>query len=739
MSLRAAVSSCLADSHALSQLDTHARCAICYDYYTHPVALGCLHAFCSICIRRSIYYHPFCPICHLPTNVNEIRTHFHLGAWCREVKLLRMKLEQELFKTIDRFDIEDEEDGEEGEIEEKVDHSVIPIVSSSSAIAASSSSSSSTAAASSSSSSSLKVECPICQLSIIETRINQHLDKCLGKEENRQKSKGTNTNAGAPPSFSTTTLTPSSTDATNSHALPSTTHASATASASRLPFPAYNMLSDKSLKKLLIQVGFPSTTSSLSQDRDSLIRRHREFIFRHNAETDAIEGERTYTDANIIKEIIRKERIVTSTTMSKSAKQSLLLEAFNAQESNATSNGNHTSIATLASTPYTSSSHAIKPLRKRSNGELGSSDAPASPRKRTHTAKSSTPEEPNERVELKEARRDQSIAIDEDESGPPPPPILLDTPSPPPAASSDVTPAPAASSTPAPSSTVAPASSASASVSPDPFAQLIAQYESIHGPRKRWRRKWGVDLSLYKGNPPPAPAKHNTHESNHQHQPNSSTAPSSSSSSSSSSLVDDVSIDTVRTNRAAASKPAKPVFALFQTHVPAPATTNEKETSTASLTVPPPISSSSVVGSVSSKSSGGVLRVSTAVCTSCRNVCRGSFPLGASIVCPRCRPNWTELHHAHSRRTTSNSTSTMQQPTSGKPTWQQLAQQQQQQQAALPANATTSTPSPPLPSPSSMLSVEQKQVIEARRIAAIEKLKAAKQANTEHTPETIED
>jgi DNA repair protein Rad18 len=745
---QASIHGCLAQSSAINALETHAQCPVCYDFYTHCVTLPCFHSFCSLCIRRALAFHTACPLCHAPATSGDLRPNFQLSAIAAQVKTLRRAVEEDVTKTVQtawnelraRRREERRKRGESAENADMIDSDVEETTNLQAAAAAASSS------ASASASSSDKVDCPICSLKIVASRINRHLDECLGKQENVERSKRKAEEKSASAAAATAAA------------------AAGSSSASRLSFPVYNMMSERAIKKILTSLGFP--VNSLPTEKEALVRRHREFVLRHNAEADGCadgSGAERMSDAAIVREIVRKEKVLASTSSSKNAKQSLLLEAFTTQEPAPSITIPSVAPAAALVAPSAAAAPTSSGSKKRSSTSAAllppASTSPqkratrSSPRKR-NVDKSVQAQQPVQDLtseEKKEAAKDESTpsALHESMSGADPIDVelqVVDEPAnnsvaaevPAAATSSDVDVPPAVPTAAAGSASAAPAPSLPYTLCPirpsstDPFASLIAAYEAINGPRKRWRRRWGEDESLYKRKPPPqamctesisaaeGPGSHST----------AGVAVSTTVDPSAVMDTDEVSIDDARTTRTSKKKAgAKPVFALFS---------KEKETdappqaaSSAPSSAPPSISSS---GSKSSTP----FRVPTAICTSCHTVCRGSFPLGATVVCQRCRPNWTAVaaaSHAGGRVVHQHATLHQAPTSNGKPNWTQLAQLQ-------PTAASTITPNSASSSASSAatatLSEEQRQVIEFRRIVAMEKLERLRAASKQQQQPQIE-
>jgi len=747
--LREAVSHALAATEPLAQLQQHTACNICYDTLSVSLSLPCFHSFCSLCIRRCLHFTPSCPLCHAPASVADLRPNFALSQIALLVAALQPALEHTLEQAAMTWAKEHGCAELDGEAEEEHIGDGPPdkaaagaaAVAAASTAAAPASSSSAGGANSAVPAATAKVECPCCGLSIVAARINRHLDDCLGKESNQQAAAEAAATAAANSAVAAAAAAASSNNA-------------------RMPFPVYNILSEKQLRKLLSDLGFPSSgaaAAGLDQTRESLVRRHREFVLRHNSELDASScGLRAAVpDAALVKDIVRKEKARASVTHGRQAKQSLL-NAFTSEGAGGngapahSAAGSSTPAATdllmAASNAATAAAAGSSRKRSRRDAAAGSSAPRPPPRASTRNA---TPV-----LDLSEDANDDALmAVD--------PPAVAASESTAPAspvhASSRVSPmaevTTLASSTVVPSSSSAPTSAASSvtpaassSSSSDPYAVLIATYEAKHGKRKRWKRRWGVDASLY-------PATE-TIVLDDSAQEADATA-TDDSPAASSTKADSQSLSSAAAAAATAASPApapsasasspKAVYSLFHAPGSAVATAatstaaaaqnnhggggNNSHSSGGSSSG----SSSSSTTASSSSSGSGVVRVSKVLCSNCRATCRGSFPLGASVLCPKCRPAWTMKAQVQAAAGEDAP------PAPLKPVgWMAKAQQQQQQQQQrhsslpippAPANSVAAIVPAPAASTSASaaasaaaLSTTQRQAIEERRAAALAKL-----------------
>jgi hypothetical protein len=284
------------------------------------------------------------------------------------------------------------------------------------------------------------------------------------------------------------------------------------------------------------------------------------------------------------------------------------------------------------------------------------------------------------------------------------------------------------SHTPVPTNSLLSTAAPSSTSALDPWQALIARYESVHGPRKRWKRKWGVDESLY---PKQETIEIDGDES--QEQTGADANQQQSDGSAHSGVTDTTAMmDIERETEAKAAKPSsavesasdarKPVFLLFQNpkgkreRHPAASRTNGAE-QPVQTDAPPATSTPSAPRAAHSTS--GIVRVSTAICSRCRAVCKGSFPLGASVLCRSCQPNWTQIAQKHMT-------------------------QQPPQVVSPPLPVVPSNTSPPPPNglapalPAASLTPEQRAIIEAKKLAALARLKEKKCGNANADSKDVE-
>uniref|UniRef100_A0A8C3DXF1 RING-type E3 ubiquitin transferase n=1 Tax=Corvus moneduloides TaxID=1196302 RepID=A0A8C3DXF1_CORMO len=124
-----------------------------------------------------------------------------------------------------------------------------------------------------------KVECPVCEVAILEQYINKHLDSCLTREEKKDS-------------------------------LRSSAH-----KRKLMSKVVYNLLSDRDLRKKLKEHGL-----STSGTRQQLIKRHQEFVHMYNAQCDSLNPKSV---AEVVKELEKNEKIRVQLECNKPGENSL--------------------------------------------------------------------------------------------------------------------------------------------------------------------------------------------------------------------------------------------------------------------------------------------------------------------------------------------------------------------------------------------------------------------------------
>uniref|UniRef100_A0A8D2M7U2 RING-type E3 ubiquitin transferase n=1 Tax=Zonotrichia albicollis TaxID=44394 RepID=A0A8D2M7U2_ZONAL len=124
-----------------------------------------------------------------------------------------------------------------------------------------------------------KVECPVCEVAILEQYINKHLDSCLTRGEKKDS-------------------------------LRSSDH-----KRKLMSKVVYNLLSDRDLRKKLKEHGL-----STSGTRQQLIKRHQEFVHMYNAQCDSMNPKSV---AEVVKELEKNEKIRVQLECNKPGENSL--------------------------------------------------------------------------------------------------------------------------------------------------------------------------------------------------------------------------------------------------------------------------------------------------------------------------------------------------------------------------------------------------------------------------------
>ncbi|NXR27472.1 RAD18 ligase, partial [Cinclus mexicanus] len=309
-------------------VDDLLRCGICFDYFSIAVIIPqCSHSYCSLCIRKFLSYKTQCPTCCVAVSESDLRNNRLLDDLVKSFnsarqQLLQLVLDaapapsppapgqcpsaeshrspgaqpepgegpgidslvrkdkvctstktglawtgQKNFKTEGHHDLhstsaevggEDSRVGSEEiagctENHEKPSTSVVK--------------------------GDRKVECPVCEVAVLEQYINKHLDSCLSREEKKDS-------------------------------LRSSAH-----KRKLMSKVVYNLLSDRDLRKKLKEHGL-----STSGSRQQLIKRHQEFVHMYNAQCDSLNPKSV---AEVVKELEKNEKIRVQLECNKPGENSL--------------------------------------------------------------------------------------------------------------------------------------------------------------------------------------------------------------------------------------------------------------------------------------------------------------------------------------------------------------------------------------------------------------------------------
>ncbi|KAF8777324.1 E3 ubiquitin-protein ligase RAD18 like protein [Argiope bruennichi] len=212
----------------LKPLDEALRCRICYEYFNNCMITKCSHNYCSICIRKYMMYKSQCPTCFQDAAEPDLRNNRLIDEILRLYKIIRENLQTSVpnESTIKTEPVL---------VTESVDIKIEKEPSTS---------------GQQEKTEDLKdiphvdfpeVSCPVCYKTVSGGRINIHLDKCLQIQEKESERKS-------------------------------------------LPKLVYHLLSEKEIRKRLKEHGL-----STSGDRQTLIRRHKNFVTLYNANCDSLD------------------------------------------------------------------------------------------------------------------------------------------------------------------------------------------------------------------------------------------------------------------------------------------------------------------------------------------------------------------------------------------------------------------------------------------------------------------
>ncbi|KAG8185892.1 hypothetical protein JTE90_028893 [Oedothorax gibbosus] len=208
----------------LKPLDEALRCRICFEYFNNCMITKCSHNYCSICIRRYMTVKAQCPICFQDASEPELRNNRLID----EVLRTYMKIKELLTETV----LSETKSQPEYLKPVKLISVEIENEPSKSDLCPDD--------AKEDDCKDNEVACPVCYKLVLQDRINIHLDSCLKRTEGYSERK-------------------------------------------TLPKLVYHLLSDKEIRKKLKEHGL-----STSGDRQTLIRRHKNFLTLYNANCDSL-------------------------------------------------------------------------------------------------------------------------------------------------------------------------------------------------------------------------------------------------------------------------------------------------------------------------------------------------------------------------------------------------------------------------------------------------------------------
>ncbi|NXH29793.1 RAD18 ligase, partial [Myiagra hebetior] len=310
-------------------VDELLRCGICFDYFSIAVIIPqCSHNYCSLCIRKFLSYKTQCPTCCVAVSESDLKNNRILDDLVKSFSSARQQLlqlvldapsvpsplacgqppaaeshrspvpqpdskevlgidsflrkgkvctstkagglawtDQKSFKTEEHHDLHSTS-AEVGGKDSKVGSQEIPGCTKSHETP-------STSVVKGDK----KVECPVCEVAILEQYINKHLDSCLTREEKKDS-------------------------------LRSSAH-----KRKLMSKVVYNLLSDRDLRKKLKEHGL-----STSGTRQQLIKRHQEFVHMYNAQCDSLNPKSV---AEVVKELEKNEKIRVQLECNKPGENSL--------------------------------------------------------------------------------------------------------------------------------------------------------------------------------------------------------------------------------------------------------------------------------------------------------------------------------------------------------------------------------------------------------------------------------
>lgn len=287
------VTNTIDNSPLLSTYESTLRCSICYDMIHTAVTIDvCNHTYCSLCIRRSLYFIQRCPTCNINANTNNLHTNRIIDTLVQQYNTFRESLintlSQQLYIQLPKQTVIDTNTIYNKSSTNNTNKQLINTNNKGILQLFNNNESSRKRQQSSTT-----VECPVCLLPIVQTLINTHLDECLGKPDN---------------------IATKQQQQTQSTVIQQQQQ-------NNVVMPVYNLLKDKQLRDMLRDINLPT-----HGDRDTLIRRHREYLLTYAAEHDSI---KPASNEQIVKDIIRKEQHKTTSVNNRLGKQATLFDTLN--------------------------------------------------------------------------------------------------------------------------------------------------------------------------------------------------------------------------------------------------------------------------------------------------------------------------------------------------------------------------------------------------------------------------
>ncbi|NXI03335.1 RAD18 ligase, partial [Pachycephala philippinensis] len=309
-------------------VDDLLRCGICFDYFSIAVIIPqCSHSYCSLCIRKFLSYKTQCPTCCVAVSESDLRNNRILDDLVKSFNSARQQLfqlvldapltpapaacsqrpaaeshrspasqphskempgidsflrkdkvctstkagglawsDQKSFKTEEHHDLYSTS-AEVGGKDNKVGSQEIPGCTKSHE-----------KPSTSVVKEDKKVECPVCEVAVLEQYINKHLDSCLTREEKKESLRSSQKRK-------------------------------------LMSKVVYNLLSERDLKKKLKEHGL-----STSGTRQQLVKRHQEFVHMYNAQCDSLNPKSV---EEVVKELEKNEKIRVQLECNKPGENSL--------------------------------------------------------------------------------------------------------------------------------------------------------------------------------------------------------------------------------------------------------------------------------------------------------------------------------------------------------------------------------------------------------------------------------
>lgn len=292
--------------HTLEELDRALRCGICGELLDSPVAPPCMHAFCSVCIRRSLAaFNEVCPNCRAPASSEALKPQHALAAASDAFRSARPALVSLCHSRLQQQHSDDANThAHDGADTDGYSTSVIELDDGSQATRnGDTNRHQQNTGAPYRGRLDGKESCPICGMLVPTSVLNSHAEACLMKQESKRTQTPAAEHKGSTTAHSNAH---SQQQRVEDAALPASTPRASESVTDTEQLPArmgklhYGLLSEKQMKQKAAECQLPT-----NHGKDTLAWMHAEFTHRYNA---AIDGHKKPKTAAIAREVVRLAR-----------------------------------------------------------------------------------------------------------------------------------------------------------------------------------------------------------------------------------------------------------------------------------------------------------------------------------------------------------------------------------------------------------------------------------------------